>query len=126
MICEICAIFTSARHGFVMRSSLPLLAFMLTSSAAAWAQQDFSATITETLEVPDSAPDVSTPAPARPRVATVWYAGCDDVRRAGRAPLYYGQPGYRIEMDGDGDGVACEYYPGAMQKTRGRQRRPRP
>jgi hypothetical protein len=108
-----------------MRSSLPLLAFLLTPSAAALAQQDFSATITETLEVPDSAPDVSTPAPARPRVATVWYAGCDEVRLAGRAPLYASQPGYRIEMDGDNDGVACEYRPEAMQEARARQRRSR-
>lgn len=38
----------------------------------------------------------------------VFYSGCSEVRAAGRAPLYAGQPGYRIEMDGDGDGVACE------------------
>ena len=29
-------------------------------------------------------------------------------RAAGAAPLYAGQPGYRPEMDGDRDGVACE------------------
>ena len=29
---------------------------------------------------------------------------------AGAAPLYRGQPGYRPEMDGDGDGVACEPF----------------
>lgn len=39
---------------------------------------------------------------------SVHYAGCDEVRAAGKAPLYAGQPGYRPEMDGDGDGVACE------------------
>ena len=38
----------------------------------------------------------------------VFYAGCNAVRAAGRAPLYRGDPGYRAEMDGDGDGVACE------------------
>lgn len=39
---------------------------------------------------------------------SVFYAGCNEVRALGKAPLYAGDPGYRIEMDGDGDGVACE------------------
>ncbi|WP_324828613.1 DUF1294 domain-containing protein [Qipengyuania zhejiangensis] len=41
-------------------------------------------------------------------MASVQYSGCDEVRAAGKAPLHYGQPGYRAEMDGDGDGLACE------------------
>ena len=41
-------------------------------------------------------------------MASVHYAGCDQVRAAGAAPLRYGQPGYGPHMDGDGDGVACE------------------
>lgn len=41
-----------------------------------------------------------------------WWPGCDPVREAGSAPLYAGEPGYRDEMDGDGDGVACEPYRG--------------
>ena len=40
--------------------------------------------------------------------ASVYYAGCHQVRTLGKAPLYAGQPGYRIEMDGDRDGIACE------------------
>ena len=36
------------------------------------------------------------------------YSGCNEVRAAGKAPIYAGQPGYRAEMDGDGDGIACE------------------
>ena len=36
------------------------------------------------------------------------YSGCNQVRALGKAPLYAGQPGYRSEMDGDGDGIACE------------------
>jgi len=40
--------------------------------------------------------------------ASVHYAGCNEVRALGKAPLYRGQPGYRIEMDGDNDGIACE------------------
>ena len=39
------------------------------------------------------------------------YSGCDDARAAGVAPLYVGEPGYRTEMDGDGDGVACKPWP---------------
>ena len=42
--------------------------------------------------------------------SSVYYAGCNDVRAAGKAPLYAGEPGYREGMDGDGDGdgIACE------------------
>jgi Excalibur calcium-binding domain len=40
--------------------------------------------------------------------ASVHYPGCNQVRAAGRAPLYAGQPGYREGMDGDHDGIACE------------------
>jgi hypothetical protein len=43
---------------------------------------------------------------------SVYYAGCNEVRAAGKAPLYAGQPGYRPQMDGDGDGIACEPYRG--------------
>ena len=39
---------------------------------------------------------------------SVYYPGCNAVRAAGKAPLLAGQPGYRSEMDGDGDGIACE------------------
>ena len=42
----------------------------------------------------------------------VYYRNCAAARAAGAAPLYRGQPGYRIGMDGDGDGVACEPYRG--------------
>ncbi len=41
---------------------------------------------------------------------SVYYSGCNAVRAAGKAPLRYGEPGYRSDMDGDGDGVACEPY----------------
>ena len=44
---------------------------------------------------------------------SVYYSGCNEVRAAGRAPLYAGQPGYREGLDGDSDGVACEPYRGA-------------
>ncbi|QCB44509.1 excalibur calcium-binding domain-containing protein [Sphingomonas sp. PAMC26645] len=41
---------------------------------------------------------------------SVFYSGCREVRAAGAAPLYRGQPGYRPGMDGDNDGIACEPY----------------
>jgi hypothetical protein len=37
---------------------------------------------------------------------------CDDARAAGTAPIYIGEPGYRAELDSDGDGFACEPYRG--------------
>lgn len=43
---------------------------------------------------------------------SAYYSGCGEVRAAGKAPLYAGDPGYRPEMDGDGDGIACEPYRG--------------
>jgi uncharacterized membrane protein YgcG len=37
-----------------------------------------------------------------------YYANCDAVRAAGKAPLHRGDPGYAAHLDRDGDGVACE------------------
>jgi hypothetical protein len=58
---------------------------------------------------------VDDPAPAATATTTtassdtsVHYSGCNEVRAAGKAPLHSGDPGYRTDMDGDGDGVACE------------------
>ncbi|WP_317232966.1 excalibur calcium-binding domain-containing protein [Clavibacter capsici] len=39
---------------------------------------------------------------------SVFYANCAAVKRAGKAPLYAGQPGYSFDLDRDRDGVACE------------------
>lgn len=39
-----------------------------------------------------------------------YYDNCDAARAAGAAPLHRGDPGYRDELDRDGDGVACEPY----------------
>lgn len=41
-----------------------------------------------------------------------FYRNCKEAWAAGAAPLYRGEPGYRPEMDGDGDGIACEPYRG--------------
>ena len=58
-------------------------------------------------------PAVTMSAEERRRVeASATYAGCNEVRALGKAPLYAGQPGYREEMDGDLDGIACEPHRG--------------
>ncbi|GAA1479661.1 DUF1524 domain-containing protein [Gordonia sinesedis] len=46
--------------------------------------------------------------PAGPAGSPARYANCAEVRAAGAAPLRRGEPGYRVGLDGDGDGVACE------------------
>lgn len=43
-----------------------------------------------------------------PPPVDVSYANCTEVRNAGAAPISIGQPGYSRDLDGDGDGVACE------------------
>ncbi len=47
-----------------------------------------------------------------PRMNAIYYRNCAEAWAAGAAPLYRGRPGYRPEMDGDGDGIACEPYRG--------------
>ena len=44
-----------------------------------------------------------------PAAGDSWH-GCNAARAAGTAPIYRGEPGYRAQMDGDNDGVACEPY----------------
>ena len=43
-----------------------------------------------------------------PGADAVYYPNCAAVRAAGKAPLHAGEPGYRVGLDGDRDGVACE------------------
>ena len=45
----------------------------------------------------------STPEPQKE-----FYANCKAAKAAGAAPLYRGDPGYREDLDRDGDGTACE------------------
>lgn len=42
------------------------------------------------------------------RERSVYYRNCAAAWRDGAAPIYEGEPGYRPELDGDGDGIACE------------------
>lgn len=39
---------------------------------------------------------------------TAYFRNCADARAAGAVPLHRGDPGYRAELDGNDDGVACE------------------
>lgn len=57
-----------------------------------------------------TSPPATTLAPVQPLLAetNVYYTNCSEARAAGDAPLYRGDAGYRSELDGDGDGVACE------------------
>ena len=43
---------------------------------------------------------------------SAYFANCSQARAAGAAPLFRGLPGYRSDMDRDGDGVACEPFRG--------------
>jgi hypothetical protein len=55
--------------------------------------------------------------------ASIYYPGCHAARSAGATPLLRGEPGYRSEMDGDGDGIACEVYAGGGGGRHFRHRR---
>lgn len=39
------------------------------------------------------------------------FAGCDEVRARGLAPLESYEPGFGAQLDGDHDGTGCEPYP---------------
>ena len=46
-----------------------------------------------------------------PQAGDYW-SGCNAARAAGAAPIYADEPGYRVGLDGDGDGIACEPFRG--------------
>lgn len=63
---------------------------------------------------------VTPDAPGRPQLARYvetrttdqHFSGCKAARAAGRHNIPASDPSYRPRMDGDGDGLACEPYPG--------------
>ncbi|MCT9010003.1 excalibur calcium-binding domain-containing protein [Streptomyces rhizosphaerihabitans] len=63
-------------------------------------------TVTETATASEEPVEPTTSAPEE----GAYYENCDAARAAGAAPLHRGDPGYRDELDRDGDGVACEPY----------------
>ncbi|SEL41624.1 Excalibur calcium-binding domain-containing protein [Sphingomonas palmae] len=68
-------------------------------------------TMPERKEVASAVSDVAVAAGMKrarePQPGDHW-GGCNDARAAGTAPIYRDEPGYRENMDGDGDGIACE------------------
>ncbi|WP_442957704.1 excalibur calcium-binding domain-containing protein [Phenylobacterium sp.] len=48
--------------------------------------------------------------PARSSAGPNPFRSCAAARAAGAAPLSRGDPGYNPNLDGDGDGLACEPY----------------
>ena len=52
----------------------------------------------------------SSPEQIQERESSAYYPNCSAARAAGVAPIHAGEPGYREEMDGDLDGIACEPY----------------
>ncbi len=56
-------------------------------------------------------PVTLTPTPATPPPSNVLYANCTEAWNAGVAPIRQGEPGYRLDLDSDHDGVACESRP---------------
>jgi hypothetical protein len=55
-----------------------------------------------------AAPSTTTTSPAPTTGSSVYYPNCKAACRAGAAPIYQGQPGYRAPLDRDGDGIAFE------------------
>ncbi|GAB2871478.1 excalibur calcium-binding domain-containing protein [Lentzea nigeriaca] len=69
----------------------------------------------DTTETPTPPPPPPPPPPPAPKPTTttpkpkpVFFATCEDAWQAGAAPIYWGQPGYRVELDGNRNGIACE------------------
>jgi len=58
-------------------------------------------------------PVAPAPKPTREEIEhSAYYPNCSAARDAGHAPIFAGQPGYRQELDADGDGIACEPFRG--------------
>jgi hypothetical protein len=51
---------------------------------------------------------ISAGTPSRSGDTGTYYPDCAAARAAGAAPIHVGEPGYRPELDADGDGTACE------------------
>lgn len=71
-------------------------------------------------------------APGRPdldaylqsRLTDQHFADCGAARAAGRENIPWFDPSYRAEMDGDGDGFACESRHGGVRRLSRRLARP--
>jgi len=62
------------------------------------------------IAIVEPAAEAAAPAPAEePKQESTYFPNCKKAKESGAAPLHRGDPGYREELDRDGDGVACEF-----------------
>ena len=54
----------------------------------------------------------SPPRKDKPGEDDIYYENCSEARADGAESIREGEPGYREELDRDGDGVACEPWHG--------------
>lgn len=62
----------------------------------------------DTMSVSAQPPPAQSVVPSPETPSDVYFANCAAARAAGVAPLRVGEPGYRVGLDRDKDGVACE------------------
>lgn len=58
-------------------------------------------------DAPKPGPSSTSTTPGDSSGESVAYRTCADVKKAGKAPLHKGDPGYSRSLDRDGDGIAC-------------------
>lgn len=59
---------------------------------------------------PTEAPRSAEIAMVDPSGKVMEFADCNEVRAAGKAPLFAGRPGYTRDLDPDNSGMACPPY----------------
>lgn len=101
------SIVASANPSATGRTTTPPVAPTSTTPTMPRADESTASTTSKTATT-KTATSTSTPT-ALP--SSVYYTNCEAVWKAGAAPLRVGQPGYRIELDIDHNGVACEKRP---------------
>ena len=88
-----------------------LVMSLLGSASTQPAKTQPSAPVTAwTTSVPELDPDTveSSRMDQDEPAAEVYYSSCAEARKAGAAPLDVGDPGYRLGLDRDRDGKACD------------------
>ncbi len=79
-----------------------------TLPAASSKPEDSDPNYTLNYEEPENSEEAEAPAEKH---SSVYYSNCTEAWNAGAAPIYRGEPGYRIDLDRDKDGIACEKRP---------------
>jgi len=60
------------------------------------------------VEPPAIKEEPSDPPPIVEENNDVYFKNCTDAKAAGAAPMHIGEPGYRVGLDRDRDGTACD------------------